>query len=255
MTLGAYYQWNPNEVIHSGPDGLGETPDSGYGFAEENAQQMLREANVAPIGIYTQWAKQEGDVVWVDQGAPQAAMLLYPANDALLRKTETDSFGHPVAWVAVLTKSPVAPSRAEAAFNGTRYGFTEAFGVYRDDDPNEIPHIQFLYWAQVRDVMDPGGGAKSADEAARGIGGKLVLPVNVPRPVQARRHPAIGFKNAFDAQTSPGGTAAPLPGAGGGSIAVPSVAQPVVARAKKLPLWGWGVVGAVGYGVYRWFRG
>jgi hypothetical protein len=254
--LGAYYQWNENQMIGLGPDGVGSTPDSGHGFAEETAQQILREHAIQPIGTYSPWAKLTGDVDWRDLGAPDSDLLLYPVSHALVEQVRAGAFGHPIAWVGVLTKSPLSAARAEATFNGAPYGYTEAYAVYSQDDPGQIPQAYYLYWAQVRDVMDKGGGGKSLDAVAKAMGGKLVFPLNVPRSRRARPHPtAVPFRHAFDAQTMPGGPGSPAAGTEGGT-GVQAAATAMVKPAwwQGVPWWGWLLGAGAAYSGYRLVR-
>jgi hypothetical protein len=253
--LGAYYESVYNMPI----SGLGTTdvsePQTEKRFAEQVLENILSGVEavpgmvdaVAPLGLYTGWGMQTGDVSW-EGIQPDTNLVVFPLSDALIKLAKQMAFGHEVGWVAIMTPRPVTLTAAEEAYRGRPYELFAGEVVYDQADAAEVPRPQYLYWGQLRgDASDRDGGSGSLEAAAKHLGGRLVFPVSVPRTGRERPRPALDVATvvASHAATSP---SAPL-------VVQPTTATGPAAAEAGWPWWVWALgATAVGYGIYRVVR-
>lgn len=253
--LGSYYETAYNLPI----DGLGATdvsePGTKLTFPEQTLEDILRGvesipgvvAAVQPIGVFTGWAMQTGDIDFQDV-EPGGNLLIYPLSDTTLKLVKQAAFGHEVGWVAILAPQPVTLTEAAAAFKGRPYELFAGEVLYNQADAAESPRPYFLYWGQLRsEPTDKEAGSGAMESAAKMLGGTLVFPIQVPSTGQERPRPGLSAQAVISsARSAP--VAAPL------APAAPAVTQAATAPAagKGVPLWLWGLGAlAVGYGGYR----
>ncbi len=173
----------------------------------------------APAGPYTVWAERVADVF---AEHPAADRLLYVLTDQQLSASEK-LIGEPPAYLAVLTDRPGDSSTIAAAFSDGRYVWVKTEAVYSQGDPNRVPKMVFLHWAELRPTTDWKGRSVDAHDAAHRLGGTLVFPVVVPVSPADRERPQGSFADAFATQFPSGGTFLPQvvssPESGGASVA------------------------------------
>lgn len=156
----------------------------------------------APAGPYTVWAERVADV-FTEQ--PSSDRLLYVLTDQQLAASER-MIGEPPGYLAVLTDRPGDSGRIAAAFADTRYIWTKTEAIYSQGDPNRVPKMTFLHWAELRPSKEWAGRSGEPHDAAHRLGGTLVFPVPVPVGAGDRERPQGSFADAF-ADQFPGGGA------------------------------------------------
>jgi hypothetical protein len=156
----------------------------------------------APAGPYTVWAERIADV-FAEQ--PSRDRLLYVLTDQQLAASER-MIGQPPAYLAVLIDRPGDSSTIAAAFADTRYVWVKTEAIYSQADPNRVPKMTFLHWAELRPIDEWKGRSGEPHDAAHRLGGTLVFPVEVPVSGGDRERPQGAFTDAFAAQF-PGGDA------------------------------------------------
>lgn len=154
-----------------------------------------------PLGVFSIWATQDGDITWHDH-KEESALVLYPITNHMVQHVEKASYGHPLPWVAVLTNAPRKPGVVDTAFEASRYELVETEAVYAESDGRPVPRAYFLYWAKLRDGTE--GGRQSLDVVANNLGGKLVFPMAIERPPHMRPRPELPFETVLAAQTEVG---------------------------------------------------
>lgn len=173
----------------------------------------------APAGPYTVWAERVADV-FTEQ--PSRDRLLYVLTDQQLAASER-MIGEPPGYIAVLTDLPGDSGRIAAAFADTRYVWVKTEAVYSQADPNRVPKMTFLHWAEVRPSNEWAGRSGEPHDAAHRLGGTLVFPVQVPVSGGDRERPQGSFADAFANQFPGGGAFRPqlvsAPESGGATLA------------------------------------
>lgn len=207
--LGAYYQ--DLDVI---PIGIGSyepfagTPEA-PGPAEQTIIGVVQVA--AAAGPYTVWAERAGSAGFAPQSARNR--LLYPLNDQQIIASER-MIGEPPSYLAVFTDGPVDSAAVARAFDDTRYKWAKTEAIYSQADPNRVPKMKFLHWAELRPTADwKGRGALESAPATRLVG-SLVFPIATPLTGADREPPQASFDEALRAQfpASPAVVAAPEDG-------------------------------------------
>jgi hypothetical protein len=155
----------------------------------------------APAGPYTVWAERVAEV-FTDQ--PAADRLLYVLTDQQLAASER-MIGEPPGYIAVLTDRPGDSSRIAAAFSDTRYVWVKTEAIYSQGDPNRVPKMTFLHWAELRPSSEWKGRSGEPHDAAHRLGGTLVFPVVVPVSANDRERPQGTFDDALASQFPNGG--------------------------------------------------
>lgn len=243
--IGAYYAYQPLQSIH----GLGQAPGAAppppapEGSAMEALEQIL--AMATPIEL-SPWAAQIGDLNWREL-EPTQKYLAWPVNAEQLLAVERAA-SDPIGYVAVLTQSPVTLVEAEEAFSNTPFELSDAVAVYRQNDPEPIPKMYFLYWGRLRDVATRTGSSLDLGRTADKLGGQLTITMQTVLTGKERHHPTTAFQDALSVQQA----LAPeneqtLPGA------LPGDAAPakIVGRVPWLMV-GVGVLGlVVGYQIIK----
>ena len=153
------------------------------------------------LGIYTPWARRDGDLAWTEIHKPDTNVAVFSIDDAQLNRATNELFGQPLPFVAVLTPLMHPMLIAKNASLLTRYEFFETQAVYNQTDSNEPPQIQFLHWYRVRDLGASGGGTMPMSTVAVALGGRLVFGQQVPvESTTSREAPFMPFESALDAQ-------------------------------------------------------
>lgn len=203
----------------------------------------------APAGPYTVWGERIGSGDFTEAGP--ADRLLYVLNDQQITAAEK-MIGEPPAYLAVLTDRPGTSSNIAAAFNDTRYAWVKTEAVYLQSDPNRVPKMTFLQWAELRPSADWKGRTTSEQRTATRVGGILVFPVVVPVSPGDRERPQGTFANALAAQFPNGGDFLPQVVTGPqGADATRVVAQREAAKSALMMLAVVGLFGVAGYAGYR----
>ena len=202
--LGAYFQ-----SLDLVPIGVGSyEPVSGTPDAPGAAEQTLLGVVqvVAPAGPYTVWAERSGNQPFVEQKARNR--LLYVLNEQQLTASEK-LIGEPPAYLAIVTDAPGDPNTVVGAFADSRYQWRKTEALYSQADPNRIPKMSFLHWAELRPMTDWKGRSASEHSVAVRLGGILVFPVSVPTSGGDREAPQSSFAAAFKGQFPNGGLTPP----------------------------------------------
>lgn len=224
--------------------GAGRANGAGANLSIETLLSMLRATRpgfahvTSPLGVFTAWAKQTGDVSW-DDVTPAHELIVFPLTDYLLGAADKGAFGHQVPWVGILADRPAKPGIVEDAFNGAPYELLETEAVYRQGDSRPVPRGYILYWAKLRAGVD--GGRESMTAVAKRLGGRLVFPHEVPRWQRARPRPMMRFSEAIAYQQEVG-VASSL----GKVIAVSGIADEGANTARNM-LIGLGVLSVAGF--------
>lgn len=207
------------------------TPDA-PGPAEQTLIGVVQVT--APAGPYTVWAERAGNAPFAEQSARNR--LLYVLNDQQIAASEK-MIGEPPAYLAVFTDRPGDSAAAVSAFADGRYSWKKTEAVYSQADPNRVPKMQFLHWAELRPTADWKGRTATERSAAARLGGILVFPIAVPVGAGDREAPQSTFDAAFKAQFPGGGAFLPqvVPGPEAGGD-VRTVAQQEAAKSALLVL-------------------
>lgn len=155
----------------------------------------------APAGPYTVWAERVADVF---KEEPSRDRLLYVLTDQQLAASES-MIGQAPGYIAVLTDRPGDSSTIAAAFADTRYVWVKTEAIYSQADPNRVPKMTFLHWAELRPSAEWKGRSGEPHDAAHRLGGTLVFPVEVPVSGADRERPQGSFADAFATQFPSGG--------------------------------------------------
>lgn len=245
--LGAYFQ-----SLRTTPIGVGNyEPVSGTPDAPGAAEQTLLGVVqvTAPAGPYTVWGERSGNQPFVEQQARNR--LLYVLNEQQITASEK-LIGEPPAYLAVVAESPGDPNTVVNAFADSRYKWSKTEALYSQADPNRVPKMNFLHWAELRPMTDWKGRSASERSVAARLGGILVFPVAVPTSGADREAPQSSFAAAFKSQFPDGGirpprvVAAPESGAG-----VQLVSQQDAMKSTLLLL---GLVGAGAVAIWAGYK-
>lgn len=151
------------------------------------------------VGLSTPWAGRISDLDWQEINKPDTNVQTFSLLDTDLLRAQQTLFGQPLPFVVIKTLKPVPRSTIETALIGSPYEFFETQAVYRQDDPNPIPRIEFLHWVRRRPLDEEGG--KPMVKVADQVGGDLQYGQQVPvENTTFREPPAVPFQQAFDAQ-------------------------------------------------------
>ena len=238
-------------------------------------QSIAEQLNLASVGVSTPWAGRVGDLDWEEISDPDTNVQTFIIRDTDILQAQQLMFGQPIPFLVIKTLDPVPRSAFEAALRNSPYELFQTQGVYRQDDPNPIPRIEFHNWVRRRPLDEEGG--KSMSQVADELQGDLLFGQQVPvESTSVREKPAIPFQQAFDAQflidpfppvPSPG-----IPGLPGPVPGIPEIPTPPVSPAPidpepeerpptpsspaKVPFWGpLLVAGAIAVGTVVVVRG
>jgi hypothetical protein len=214
----------------------------GTSLGDMSAQGMLAEAAQAlglqAQGVYTPWATRAGDVSWDEIKRPDTNIALFSITDAQVNKVAEITYGHPLPFVAVITRGPLTEQGVAQMWDGTAYRAYETQAVYRQDDAKDPPTIVFLHWGERIDLSDLPRTTSPLQPRAGAVGGSLVFAAQIPaQGTTVRAAPAVSFSDALQSQlVASGPVPAPPP------AMVPAQTAPVAARPN------YGVPVAVGLG-------
>ena len=209
----------------------------------EQLRDISGKLNLAQVGISTPWAARVSDLEWRELKAPDTNVVTFLINDVDMTRAQEAMFGSPLPFVLIKTLDPVSAAALQNALQNTAYEFFESFAVYRQDDPNPVPRIEFHHWARRLDLDAEGRGSMSA--AADQLGGDLLFGQQVAADSSTiREAPAEIFQTAFDAQFLTPGPAPPQPRAEipptfpGEDSPGPELEAPAPSTPAKKPYWG-----------------
>ena len=225
--IGAYYQTQLLEPIN----GLGQSDQTK--LADEAMAELL---DTEPV-IYTPWGIQKTDTSF-EPAKRDRNYAGFGVSAEQLAAAEKAAFDNPVAFVVVLTPTPLFLAEAEQLFQGTPYELVQGEAVYRQSDPDPVPRAAFFYWGALSDQSHRQGNYQVLAEHAAKVGGALLFVVEMPRTGTERAHPALSVNQALPVQeaeiitaTTPATTA--------------DVTRPV---ASKRPTWIlYGTAGVLGF--------
>lgn len=165
----------------------------------ELLRMMVEQLNLASIGISTPWATRISDLNWQEIHNPDTNIQTFIIRDVDILQAQQLMFGQPLPFLVLKTLNPIPRATVEAALVGSPYEFYETQAVYRQDDPNPIPRIEFHHWVRRRPLDQE--GSKPMSKVAESINGDLLFGQQVPvEGTTLREKPSIGFQQAFDAQ-------------------------------------------------------
>ena len=252
--LGALYR-----PVRGVPYGIGTyeaavsgTPDA-PGAAEQTLIGVVQVT--APAGPYTVWAEKSGSSDFAEQ--PARNRLLYVLNDQQILASEK-LIGEPPAYLAVLAERPGDSAAIASMFADSRYQWSKTEAIYAQADPNRVPKISFLHWAELRPMSEWKGRTATERAVAARMGGILVFPIALAAGPGDREAPQSTFAAALKAQFPSGGVlpqVVPGPERGAG---VQLVSERDAARSTLLllGLFGAGAVALwAGYQVTRRLQG
>lgn len=221
--MSLYETAKPLNPFISGPQfkGIGAPPGTSL---RPQLLELLKDIpdllNLASIGISTPWASPVGDLNWKEIQNPDTNVQTFLLRDADIRRTQELLFGQTLPFVVIKTLDPVPRAELEAALRGSVYELFETQAVYRQDDPNPIPRIEFHHWAK---RLGEGGGNRPMESVAVMLQGDLLFGIQVPvESTTLRQSPAVPFQMAFDAQFLTDPVVTPSPGV----PSFPGVPQP-----------------------------
>jgi hypothetical protein len=201
--LGAYFNNIPGVPIGIGSyESVSGTVDA-PGPAEQTLLGVVQV--IAPAGPYTVWAERVADT-FAEQ--PSRNRLLYVLNEQQLVASEK-LIGEPPGYLAVLTDRPSDSGTIANAFADSRYVWKKTEAVYLQSDPNRVPRMVFLHWAELRPMTDWKGRSETERGVATRLGGTLVFPIAVPVGPSDRERPQVTFAEALEAQFPGGGSLSP----------------------------------------------
>jgi len=233
------------EAVSGTPDKLGPPEQTLLG-----AVQVL-----APAGPYTVWAERSGTSAFAEESPKNR--LLYPLNEQQLLAAEK-MIGEPAGFLAVFADAPVNGDAAEQAFADTRYRWLKTEAVYAQADPNRVPKIQFIHWAELRPIEEWQGRSAGPRAAATRLGGVLVFPVPMLAGPGDREAPQSTFAAAFDGQFSGGVVTPRVVSApeGPGDVRQASAQQRATVSLLVMGIFGCGVLATwAGYRLMRSAQG
>lgn len=218
-------------------DALGAPPGTSMPSSVAELLRGLAEQLVLPsVGISTPWATRTSDLDWQEIRNPDTNVQTYILQDVDLARAQQAMFGQPVPFVVIKTLDPVPQAALEAAAQGSAYEFYETQAVYRQDDKNPIPRIEFFNWMR-RVPLDEEGG-KPMGQVASELNGDLQFGLQVPvESTTSREAPTISFQEAYDAQflpAPPGGD--PVPPVPEAPVPVPDPEAPAPEPEKQVPV-------------------
>jgi hypothetical protein len=190
MGIGSY------EPVSGSPDDPGAAEQTLIGVVQVSA----------PAGPFTTWAERAAGAGFATVTAKNR--LLYVLSEQQLIASEK-MIGEPPAYLAVLTEGPGGASAISEAFADGRYEWKKTEAIYSQADPNRVPAMTFLHWAELRPVTEWKGRSQSERSIATRLGGILVFPVVVPTSAGDREAPQSTFEAAFKAQFPDGGASLP----------------------------------------------
>ena len=203
--LGALYR-----PVRGVPYGIGSyepavsgTPDA-PGAAEQTLIGVVQV--MAPAGPYTVWAEKAGSSDFAEQSPRNR--LLYVLNEQQILASEK-LIGEPPAYLAFLADRPGDSGTIAGMFADSRYKWSKTEAVYSQADPNRVPKISFLHWAELRPMSEWKGRSATERAVATRIGAVLVFPIAAASGPGDREPPQSTFVDAMKAQFPSGGAALP----------------------------------------------
>lgn len=206
---------------------------------EQQMAELLRDLpqqlSLPGVGISTPWAGRTGDMEWKEISQPDTNVQTFLIRDEDLRNVDQVLFGQPIPFLVIKTLDPVTRAKLESALLGSAYEMFETQAVYRQDDPNPVPRIEFFNW--VRRVPLEEEGSKSMQQVAAEAGGDLLYGQQVPvEGTTSREPPAISFQQAFDQQFL--APTEPMPADVPAEDPEPGQQAPVPRSPAQMPFWG-----------------
>jgi len=160
---------------------------------------LPEQLNLASVGISTPWGTPVSDLEWSEIRNPDTNVQTFLLSESALKTAKDVFFGQPIPFVLIKTTAPRSRSEVEAALTGSPYEFFETQGVYRQDDPNPVPRIEFHHWARRRPLDKEGN--KSMDLVASQLRGDLLYGQQIPvEGTTLRGKPVVSFPVAYGAQ-------------------------------------------------------
>lgn len=213
----------------------------GTSLGQMAAQSLLAEVaealGLSPLGVYTPWATRGGDISWDEIRNPDTNIAVFGLTDALIQQAAAVTYGQPLPFVAIITKSPMTQTAVDAMWAGTAYKAYETQAVYRQDDAKDPPTIAFLHWGERIDMADLARQTLSLGPKAAAVGGALVFAAQVPvQTTSMRAAPSIPFDMALSSQlTASGAPVKPIAVEPVPAAVVPSAAMPITTAAPAAP--------------------
>lgn len=160
------------------------------------------------VGVSTPWAGQVSDFEWKEIHNPDTNIQTFSIRDNDLANAATKLFGNAFPFLILKTLDPVPVTVLKLALSTTGYELFETQAVYRQDDPNPVPRIEFFHWIRFKNE----GGGLFLEAIAQGLSADLLYGQQVPvGPTTVRSKPVMPFIQAFNAQFLSDSPAQPAP--------------------------------------------
>jgi hypothetical protein len=214
MVMNAYMEhggsgaaWDSMPMIPA-PPGTSLGDMSAQGMLAEVAQALGLQAQ----GVYTPWATRSGDVSWDEIKNPDTNIALFSITDAQVNQAAEVTYGHPLPFVAVITKGPLTGQAVDNMWAGTAYKAYETQAVYRQDDAKNPPTITFLHWGERIDMSALPKQTLALQPRAASVSGSLVFAAQIPvQGTTVRAAPSTSFSDALQSQLVASGPVPPPP--------------------------------------------
>lgn len=194
--------WDAMAMIPAPPGtSLGQMQAQGM-FAE-----LANSLGLEALGVYTPWATRTGDTSWEEIRNTDSNIVLWGLTDAQIAAVPQMTYGSPLPFVAIITRSPMTESQVAKMWAGTAYRPYETQAVYRQDDAKPVPTIMFLHWGENIDISELPKSPVNVSWRAMGVDGTLVFAAQIPSQGSTTRDlpAAPSFDSALASQMTASG--------------------------------------------------
>jgi len=172
--------------------------------------EVVSALGLRPVGIVTPWATRISDMEWDNIPRPDTNVMLWELSDGAVNAATEVTFGSPLPFVAIVTRSPMTTEATRQMWQGTAYSPYETQAVYRQDDAKAVPTILFVHWGERIDISNLPKDVLALEPRAKAVGGSLAFAAQIPvEGSTSRQAPAMPFSQALNLQMAASAPPAP----------------------------------------------